>query len=339
MTASAMICGLAGERLGDHERQFLRAAEPAGLILFARNCTAPEQIYRLINEARDAIGRDDTLVLVDQEGQRVQRLAPPTWRALPNACQFGELFERSPDEALDAATRVARLIADDLRQLGFNTDCMPVLDTPVEGAHDIIGPRAFSRDPNVVAALGRAFAEGLSSGGIVAVGKHVPGHGRARADTHTDIAIVEADLDELRALDFAPFRETAADLKAMMTAHVVFPAVDETEPASTSRRMHDDIIRGEIGFDGLLMSDDLSMAALDGTIARRAERVLAAGSDLALHCNGDLAEMEAVAEVVPRLVGPAVERLAQAVAVHERCDLFDREEAAAVCEALAGDVS
>ncbi|MEO0731157.1 MAG: glycoside hydrolase family 3 N-terminal domain-containing protein, partial [Pseudomonadota bacterium] len=244
MPASAFICGLSGERLKDDERQFLRASEPAGIILFGRNCTTRNQIYRLISEARDAIGREDTLVLVDQEGERVSRLKPPEWRPLIDAMEIADMAERDWSGALQTATALARLIAHDLREVGFNTACGPVLDMPTEDAHDIIGSRAFGRDLDTIIPLAHAFAEGLAELGVCPVGKHVPGHGRARSDTHHELAIVEVERETLAATDFAPFRAFSR-LPAMMTAHVVFADIDDTEPASTSARVHTEVIRGD----------------------------------------------------------------------------------------------
>lgn len=298
----AFVTGLEGLVLTDAERAFLRTAEPAGLILFARNCGTPEQVRRLIGEAGDAVGADDLLVLVDQEGGRVQRLGPPDWPAYPSAEQYARAFDRREDEGLEDVERVVSHLADGLARLGFNVNCAPVLDLRQDETHDMISTRVLGRDPEIVSALARAFAAGLRTAAIAAVGKHIPGHGRARVDTHDELAIVDLDHDTLAGTDFKPFA-ALADLPAMMTAHVVFTEIDDTEPASTSRAVHDEIIRGAMAFDGLLFSDDLSMSALEGPVDRRAARVIAAGSDLALHCNGKLDEMEAVCGSVP-MVGP-----------------------------------
>ena len=310
----AFITGLAGARLEPAEKRFLRDSVPAGLIVFARNIETREQLRRLIGEARDAIGENETLVLVDQEGGRVQRMGPPEWSPMPEARALGRRYERAPDEALEMARALAGLIARDLVEVGINTDCVPVLDVPVAGAHDIIGSRAFSQETEIVTALGRAFADGLMAQGVVAVGKHVPGHGRARADSHLELPVVDAERDELAASDFLPFK-ALSDLPAMMTAHVVYSAIDGGAAASISRTVHDEIIRGAIGFDGLLMSDDLSMAALEGPLSRRAEQVIAAGSDLALYCKGVLSEMEEVARSAPRLEGKGRDRLSACAAI------------------------
>ncbi len=320
------MTGLAGERLGDAERCFLRDSEPAGLILFTRNCRSREQVRRLVGEALDAVGHDDTLVAIDQEGGRVQRLLPPEWRAYPPMAAFGRWYEQAPETATEAARRVASLIAADLTDVGCNMNCVPVLDLPARGADPIIGPRAFSTVPEVVAALGAAIADGCRDGGVCPVGKHVPGHGRATADSHVSLPVVDADRDELEGHDFVPFRMLAR-LPAMMTAHVLYSKIDDGRPASQSAFVHSDIIRGAMGFNGLLISDDLSMGALEGPMDRRAEAVIAAGTDIALHCNGTLAEMEAVATAVPRLEGDARQRAEACFQATRFGSILDREAA------------
>jgi beta-N-acetylhexosaminidase len=330
---SAFIAGLAGAQLDGREAALLRAARPCGVILFARNIESPEQVRRLVGDVRAAIGADDLLVLIDQEGGRVQRLKPPHWRALPPAAAYGQLYQRDAQAALRSAKLAARLTAADLSALGINTDCTPVLDVPVPGSHDVIGDRAYGSTPEQVAALGRAVAEGFMAGGVLPVIKHIPGHGRATKDSHLDLPVVTASHADLEANDFAPFRALAG-MPAAMTAHVVFTAIDADAPASTSQRVHTDIIRGAIGFDGLLMSDDLGMRALTGSIAERAQAVLAAGSDLALLCSGDLAETESVAGVVPPLQGRPQARFVNACAVFRQQNTFDVAEA----EACLGEV-
>ncbi len=320
--SSAFITGVSGADLSAEEASFLRSARPAGLILFARNCVSHEQIRRLIDDAREAVGGDDILVLIDQEGGRVQRLRPPLGRALPAADAYACVFEREPGIAKEAAFLAARLLADDLKSLGINTDCAPVLDVPVSGAHDIIGDRAYGRDPAQVASLARAVAEGFMAGGVLPVIKHIPGHGRATADSHLELPVVNETHAALSATDFAPFK-SLNDMPAAMTAHVVFTAIDADNPASTSRKVTQDVIRGEIGFDGLLMSDDLSMKALTGSFGDRTSAVLAAGSDLALHCNGVLTEMEQVAAAAPALAEDALRRFRAALAVLGHSEPFD----------------
>lgn len=329
----ALITGLAGLRLGDSERVFLRDVQPAGIILFRRNVDSAEQIRALIGDARAAIGRDDVLVLIDQEGGRVQRIKAPIARDLPAAAAFARMFTRDPASARRSAFLVARLAASELAALGINMNCAPVVDVPVEGAHDIIGDRAYGASAEQIIALAREVAEGLMAGGVAPVIKHIPGHGRATADSHLDLPIVATSHAELSRTDFVTFKALNA-MPAAMTAHVVFSAIDPDHPASTSQRVTRDVMRGEIGFDGLLMSDDLSMRALTGTFRARAEAVIAAGSDVALHCNGDMSEMVAAAAGVPALSGRAAERFAQAVAVSARSEAFDERDAVAHLDAV-----
>ena len=264
----AFIAGVAGETLSPAEASFFRSAAPAGLILFARNCVSHEQIRRLVGDVRDAVGGDEILVLIDQEGGRVQRLRPPLGRALPAAQAYAMLFAEDATLAREAAFNAARLVADDLISPGINTDGAPVLDLPVPGSHDIIGDRAYGTEVAQVAMLARAVAEGFMAGGVLPVIKHIPGHGRATADSHLELPVVTEPHAVLSATDFAPFK-ALRDMPAAMTAHVVYTAIDAARPASTSERVTRDVIRGEIGFDGLLMSDDLSMKALTGSFTER----------------------------------------------------------------------
>jgi len=328
MTASAFICGSSGPVLGADEAAFFRDARPWGFILFKRNCEHPDQIRALTAAMRDAVGCDAP-ILIDQEGGRVQRLGPPQWPAYPTGRTYGDVYARSPADGLEAARLGARLMAADLARLGIDVDCLPVLDVPVEGAHDVIGHRAYGVTPDVVSVLGRAAAQGLLDGGVLPVIKHIPGHGRAGVDSHHHLPVVETPRATLEATDFPPFRD-AADLPLAMTAHVVYTALDPANPATTSRAVIDEVIRGLIGFDGCLMSDDVSMRALSGSIGERTAAALAAGCDLALHCNGDLAEMIAVAENAPILTGRAAERAARALAARRPPAAFD--EAAARAE-------
>jgi len=332
---SAYITGLTGQTLTHGERVLLAATRPVGIILFARNCLAPDQIKRLVADVRNAVGSDDLLVLIDQEGGRVRRLRPPEWRELPAAAAYAALYERDPAAALAAARSVAQLTACDLRQLGINVNCAPVLDVPVPGAHDIIGDRAYGRTWQQIAALGRAVGEGYMAGGVVPVIKHIPGHGRALADSHLELPVVDASRTELEANDFAPFR-ALRDMPAAMTAHVVFTAIDGTAPASTSAAVTQEVIRGKIGFDGLLLSDDLGMKALTGPFVDRAAAVIRAGSDVALHCGGDLAEMEAVAAGAPALTGSALRRFQACLEVTRRPQPID---IAVAEQALAGVIA
>ena len=330
----AFVCGCVGVKLDADERAFLRDAAPLGIILFKRNIETPDQVYALTREIREALGRDDAMVLVDQEGGRVQRLGPPHWRRYPAAARFSAIADL---DARAAAIRLgARLIGHDLAGLGIDVDCLPVLDVPVEGAHDVIGDRAYARDPDVVARLGRAAAEGLLDAGVLPVMKHVPGHGRAAADSHLALPFVDASLAELDASDFEPFRRNR-DLPAAMTAHVVYRAIDPHRAATISPAVIRDIVRGRIGFDGLLFSDDVSMKALPGTFVDKAESLFAAGVDIALHCNGDRKEAAAVAAATPALAGAALARVARARAMTSRqSGAFDPVEAAhALDRALA----
>jgi beta-N-acetylhexosaminidase len=335
---SAFISGLSGEELTREERSFLRASKPAGIILFARNCAGADQLRRLVSGAKDAAGDDRMLVLIDQEGGRVQRLKPPLARRLPPARAFATMYAADAAAAVRAASAVSRLAASELTALGINTNCAPVLDVPRAGAHDIIGDRAFGTDPATVIALGRAVANGLLAGGVLPVVKHVPGHGRAGADSHLDLPVVPTAAAELERTDFVPFR-ALADLPAAMTAHVVFSDIDAAAPASVSRTVTQTIIREVIGFGGLLMSDDLSMKALSGTLRSRAEAVIAAGSDLALHCNGNLAEMREVVEGVPMLAGEALARLGRARAVIGTGGSLDIAEAEAALDLALATVA
>lgn len=331
----ALIVGCSGPSLTGDERAFLKSVRPCGFILFARNLVSHSQIRALVGDVKSAVGRDDLLVLIDQEGGRVQRLRPPLGRALPPAAVYGRLYETDPGAAVRAAGLVARLLADDLLDLGINTDCAPVLDVPVPGAHDIIGNRAYGATIAPIVALGRAVADGFMAGGVLPVIKHIPGHGRAFADSHLELPVVGTPHAELAATDFATFK-ALSDLPCAMTAHVVFSDLDPDQPASTSARVTREIIRGHIGFDGLLMSDDLSMKALTGSFRERAEAVIGAGSDVALHCNGDLAEMDAAAEGVPEIAGDAARRLSRCQEVFGRREPFERAEAEALLAEMLG---
>lgn len=322
---AAFITGLAGQELELAEAAVLRATRPCGVILFARNVRDPDQTLRLTRAACEAVG-DDILVLIDQEGGRVRRLKPPHWRELPPAAAYGRLYGNDPHQACVTAGLAARLTAAELRAVGINTNCAPVLDVPAEGSHDIIGDRAYGAAPDQVCDLGLAVAEGYMAGGVLPVIKHIPGHGRATKDSHLDLPVVSASRAALESADFAAFRRLA-HLPAAMTAHVIFDAVDAERPASISPRVTEEIIRGAIGFDGLLMSDDLGMKALSGSISDRAQAVIAAGSDLALLCSGNLAETQAVAAVVPQIRGAALARFERARAVFGQQQPFDIAQA------------
>jgi beta-N-acetylhexosaminidase len=325
----AFISGCAGKALNAAERRFFADTRPCGLILFARNCATPAQICSLVASFKDAVDSDKVLVLVDQEGGRVQRLKPPHWRSMPPARCYGRLYEIDPDAAKRAAFAGARLTAQELYDLGITVDTMPVLDVPQRGAHEIIGDRAYSTDPDTVIALGRAVMDGCLAGGVLPVIKHVPGHGRAKADSHLRLPRIDVLPAELDAVDFRPFH-ALRDAPLAMTAHVLLPAFDDRRPASTSPVIMDEVIRDRIGLTGLVMSDDLGMKALGGPFKDRARDVIAAGCDVALHCSGELGEMTEVADGVPRLDGLAAERFAQARALLHEPEAFDAAEAMAL---------
>jgi beta-N-acetylhexosaminidase len=337
MTARAFITGLAGTAITPVEHAFLREAEPWGLILFKRNIADPAQVSSLINEFRSNCGRDAP-VLIDQEGGRVQRLQPPLWPAYPPGATYGELYRRCPALGLQAARLGARLIAADLAALGITVDCLPLADVPVPSADRVIGDRAYGDRPDQVAAISMAVADGLRAGGVLPVLKHLPGHGRATADSHERLPVVATSRDVLEMTDFAAFMPLAA-LPLGMTAHVVFTAIDAGLPATCSITIIEQVIRGYIGFSGALMSDDLSMGALSGTLAERTCRALAAGCDLALHCNGNLDEMQEVAENSPTLAGTALERTSRALASRAAAEAIDIPAARArFAQLLAGEI-
>jgi beta-N-acetylhexosaminidase len=309
---SRAIYGCAATALSAAERGFFRAVKPWGFILFARNISDASQVKALITELRDTVADGQAPVLIDQEGGRVARLKPPHWHERPAAARFGALYDRDQEAAREAVYLNARLIAHDLASLGINVDCLPVLDVPVPGSHDVIGDRAFSSNPATIIALGKAQIEGLMDGGVLPVMKHIPGHGRARADSHLALPRVEAGAEALSASDFVTFRSLDT-CPIAMTAHVIYESIDPQRPATTSPKVVRDVIRGEIGFDGLLMSDDLSMKALDGPLSVRARQALFAGCDLVLHCNGDMDEMRDVASEVTELTGLPLKRASQAL--------------------------
>jgi beta-N-acetylhexosaminidase len=308
----AAIFGCSGPELDPNEAAFFGEIQPWGFILFGRNIQTPDQVRALTGALRACVGRPDAPILIDQEGGRVQRLCAPHWRRFPPARAFGSLDSRFSGPELSFLG--ARLIANDLLDLGVTVDCMPVLDVPAPEAHDIIGDRAYADDPAQVAILGRAAAEGLLAGGVLPVIKHIPGHGRATADSHLALPRVDAAYEALEERDFAAFRPLA-DMPIAMTAHVVYAAIDDRKPATTSRKVITEIVRGAIGFDGLLVSDDLSMNALSGDLRTRAEESSAAGCDVVLHCNGEIAEMGAVAAGAGDLAGRSAERAAAALAL------------------------
>ena len=325
----AAIYGLEGLELSDDERSFFRDADPAGFILFKRNCENAAQVLRLTDALRDLSGRPDLPILIDQEGGRVARMKPPVWPAFPAAERFDQLYALAPSSAIEAVRSNARAIGLTLRESGVNVDALPLLDVRQPGASDVIGDRALGSEPMQVAALGRAVLDGLASAGVVGIIKHIPGHGRALVDSHKELPVVTASADELES-DLEPF-ERLSSAPMGMTAHVIYTAWDQDHPASLSPTVIGEVIRGRIGFDGFLMSDDLGMEALQGDFGSRAAGVVAAGCDAALHCSGKMDEMVAVAASVPPLGAEAEARLARAMAT----TLTDDDDGPSFAEVVA----
>ena len=322
----AALYGFSGPALTDDERAFFRETDPVGFALFQRNCVDREQLRALTDELRALSGRDDVPILIDQEGGRVARLKPPVWPLFPAADAFARLYDKAPMSAIEAARANARAIGLLLAEVAVNVDALPVLDVRQPGATDIVGDRSLGGEPMQVAALGRAVLDGLASAGIVGIVKHMPGHGRALVDSHKALPVVEADEEEL-AVDLAPCR-ALADAPMGMTAHLVYTAWDSERPASQSPTVIADIVRGRLGFDGFLMSDDIGMSALKGGFAERARGVIEAGNDAVLHCSGDRMEMEAVASAAGRLSEAGEARLARAMASARPCEGASYEELA-----------
>lgn len=298
----AMITGISGRILTTDEKKFIAENQPWAFILFTRNIGTADEVRQLTASLRDACGREDVFIFIDQEGGRVQRLRAPLAPDYPPAAMLGAIYHKDQQKGSRAGWIMSRLHAFDLQRLGINADCLPLLDVPIEGADNVIGTRAYGNDPETVAAMGRAAANGLQAGGVLPVMKHIPGHGRALCDTHKSLARVNAALDVLRGTDFAPFK-SLSDLPVAMTAHVVYECVDARQPATLSKAVINTIIRGEIGFDGLLMTDDLSMKALSGDLGKLTQQAFAAGCDIVLHCNGDREEMVKIAAATPWLEG------------------------------------
>ena len=343
----AFICGCGAYELSADEEAFLRDAKPWGLILFARNVDDRKQLTALTTRFRELVGRDDAPDLIDQEGGRVQRMGPPEWRTYPAGRSYADIYELDALTGMSATRLVYRLLARDLHEVGINVDCVPVLDVPQPGSHKIIGDRAYGRNPEQVALLGRAAAQGLLDGGVLPIIKHIPGHGRAFSDSHLELPVVDAPLNELERTDFAPFA-ALADIPMAMTAHVVYSAIDDTAPCTLSEKIIDDVVRKQIGFDGLLMSDDLSMKALDASLNgmvddlsnfrssmhARGELALEAGCDVLLHCNGDMEEMRQVADAAGTLKGKAAKRAKRALSFLRTPDEFDMAEAERVLDSM-----
>ncbi len=313
----AAIFGCAGREPTPDERAFFRDADPLGFILFARNVDTPGQVRRLTEDLRSCVARAEAPVLIDQEGGRVARLKPPHWRKAPPARVLGELYRRDAGKGLEATQLNSRLLAMDVASVGCDVDCLPVLDVAFADTHSVIGDRAYGDTPEMVAALGRAAAEGLLAEGVMPVTKHVPGHGRATVDSHHDLPHVSASRESLERNDFLPFK-LLADLPWAMTAHVLYEAVDPKAALTVSAQGVKDVIRRHIGFDGLLLSDDLNMQALGGTLGERAERALAAGCDVALHCSGEMAEMKEVAGRTGPLTTDGLRRFEASLAYRAR---------------------
>lgn len=337
-TPLAAIFGCAGLHLDASERTFFRDINPCGFILFARNVESPSQLRALTQDLRDSAGREDALILIDQEGGRVARLRPPYWREAPAAAKIGTLAWLELRGAQRAAWLNGRLLADDLASIGVTVDCLPVLDLRHPGAHDIVGDRAFGADPDTVSALGEETCVGLMDGGVLPVIKHIPGHGRAMADSHHELPVVMADRAMLEMSDFVPFRRLA-HMPLAMTAHIVYQAIDPEHPATTSAAVVGDVVRGSIGFGGLLMTDDLSMKALGGTLADRTTAALAAGCDVVLHCNGRRDEMEQVVSAARPLDANGMRRYQGAVASLRSPAPFDRQAALAEFERLLQEIN
>ncbi|MEO1206451.1 MAG: beta-N-acetylhexosaminidase [Pseudomonadota bacterium] len=327
-----LIVGLSGPELTPDEQAFLLARQPAGVILFRRNIDTQDQVRRLTDAVTNLLGKD-SLILIDEEGGRVQRLRPPAGRALPPAAAYGRLFQQNPKAACHTASLISQLTAHDLRALGINTNCAPVADLRFPGAHDIVGDRAYGDDVKTVTRLAEVVASGLGKGGVIPILKHIPGHGRAQCDSHLALPVVDVEPEVLSDTDFAPF-SALIRWPAAMTAHVVYTRIDPHAPATVSPIVIQQIIRGEIGFGGLLLTDDLSMKALSGTIAERAAAALKAGCDIALHCNGRLDEMEAVANICEPLTDTALHRFETALAITAEASEFDRGAALAQLEEL-----
>lgn len=326
MTANAFVSGCEGLALSPDERSFFRAADPWGLILFQRNCSTRKQVLRLTSDFRDCVGRTDAPVFIDQEGGRVQRLKPPHWRSYPSGAQMGAIFQREPDTGVRVAFNCARLIANDLRELGITVNCAPVLDVRQPETHKVIGDRAYASEPDDVGRVGVAIADGLLGGGVLPVIKHIPGHGRAMSDSHLQLPIVGAERADLEAIDFVPF-VALNSYPIAMTAHIVYEHLDPERPATQSTYVIQSVIREELDFDGLLLTDDLNMNALSGTLADRARSSFEAGCDVVLHCSGRLDEMEMVAQESVQIDGNCASRAARALALMDAPGDYDVDEA------------
>ncbi len=330
MRCKALILGCSGPVLTAEEEALFLEVKPWGLILFRRNISNPEQILDLCSRFREIVGRADAPVLIDQEGGRVQRMGPPLWRKYPAARRYYEAAQGDVRRASELARLGSRLIAHDLRACGISVDCMPVLDCPVEGADNAIGDRAYATRPELIAQIGRAAAEGMIEGGVLPVIKHMPGHGRALVDSHFALPVVNVDRKTLEATDFVPFR-ALRNFPIAMTGHIVFDAIDPTQPATTSKAVINEIIRDHIGFGGLLLSDDMSMKALTGDFQDLTKALYAAGCDIALHCNGVMEEASSVSSAAIELEGISLKRAENALSyLRGPLKPFDPVEAAEI---------
>ena len=335
MMISAFICGCTTTSLSAAETTFFAKANPWGLILFKRNVDTPDQVRSLTAQFRGAVGRKDAPVFIDQEGGRVQRMGPPSnyWRQYPPAAAYGVLYDHCALLALRTARNVGRLMAEDMFEIGISSSCLPVLDVPQTGAHDVIGNRAYATRMEHVMILARSHMVGLMEGGVLPVMKHIPGHGRSMVDSHKDLPIVKATRRELEMVDFPPFT-AFSDCPMAMTAHVIYEALDPLNPATLSRKIVGDVIRKTMNFQGLLITDDLSMKALGGTFADKSRRALAAGCDMLLHCNGVLSEMEEVADAAGALSGKSMRRAKQALKARRKPLPYDKKAALKDLEAI-----
>jgi len=333
MTAKAFIAGLKGLELNSQERAFFATENPWGFILFARNIDTPQQVEELCASLRDCVGRPNAPILIDQEGGRVQRLKPPHWARYPAGADLGALYGLDREKGLRATWLLSRLHAFDLSKLGFTIDCLPVLDVPSSDGHNVIGDRAYASDVNQVIDHGRAACEGLLAGGVAPVLKHIPGHGRATADSHHAVPVVKAEKEVLLEADFAAFKalsDQGMKYGMAMTAHVIYSAIDPEHPATTSSIIIQDYIRGHMGFDGLLMTDDICMGALSGDFVDRTRASFDAGCDIVMHCHAHMDEMIAVASQSPVLEGKRLERATAALRGIGKTD--DADEAACRAE-------
>ncbi|WP_417461934.1 beta-N-acetylhexosaminidase [Kordiimonas sp.] len=320
-----VIFGCSGPVLTKEERGFFERVKPAGFILFRRNCVEPDQIRALVADLKKAVGRHKVPILIDQEGGRVQRMTEPNWRKYPPMAVFGNMAKKDPTLAASALRLNCRLIADDLRRVGVNVDCLPVLDVMRDDADPIVGDRAFSRDPDLVAAFGRIVVDALMDTGVLPVIKHLPGHGRATVDSHLELPVVDTPVAELDKTDFVPFR-AINDAPFGMTAHIKYSAIDPKAPATLSRVVIGRVIRMKFGFSGILMSDDLSMKALSGDFETLTRNSFAAGCDLVLHCNGKLDEMQTIASAAHPISGKLEKRIASLISEADQKPMPNRAD-------------